>query len=329
MNNLHHYGWDSFFQEGKESSSNAMLDYGRVISVHKSLYEVITTQGTFLCEILGSLQHNNDPLGLPAVGDWVLLDRYNETRIIHEVMKRKSIIKRKKKHDASPKPIAANIDTAVIVQSVGSDFNIKRLDRILIHVLEAHITPLVVINKADLLLKGDREKIQQELSGLNSDIPVLFTSQVTGDGLTKLQKLLVPGTTVIFIGSSGVGKSSLINTLIGRDVQKTNIITERTGKGKHTTTARRLLLLETGVLVIDTPGTREFGIHDEAEEAIKENFSVIEETALNCHFSNCSHTNEKNCAVQKALAEGAIDTEQYMHYVQLQKQDSHRGGFSK
>ncbi len=314
--NLEHYGWDDFFAVAKKSSTNNNLEHGRVVSVHKSRYEVVTSEGLFSCEILGNIQFQKDPLQQPAVGDWVLLKQEKETRVIHELLVRKSLIKRQKKHDNFPKPIAANIDVAIIVQSVGDDFNIKRLDRILVHVYEAGITPVIVINKIDLA--DDISLIQNDLQNLNHDIQVIYTSYKTGAGLDELENLLVPGDTVIFIGSSGVGKSSIINHMLGHELQTTQEVMESTGKGKHTTTSRRLIKMDNGVLVIDTPGTREFGMHSDGIDAIKDNFELIEKTALNCKFSNCSHGNEPQCAVRESLENGIIDNENYERYLLLQ-----------
>ena len=315
--NLEDYGWDDFFADAKKSSSNNSLEHGRIVSVHKSRYEVITRHGTFSCEILGNLQFQKNPLMLPAVGDWVLFDYYRDTRIVHEVLARKSLIQRQKKHDHFPKPIAANIDRAIIIQAIGSDFNIKRLERILVHVYEAQVIPLVVINKIDLAVDG-LDTVKKELANLNDDITVLFTSYTAGIGIDSLQKTLVPGETVIFIGSSGVGKSSIINSMLGQDIQETNSIMTTTGKGRHTTTARRLIRLDNGVLVIDTPGTREFGMHHDDNTSIKQSFDSLELIALECKFSNCSHVNEPGCSIQKALAVGDIDREHYERYKVLQ-----------
>jgi ribosome biogenesis GTPase len=315
--NLKDYGWDDFFADAKKSSSNNYLEHGRIVSVHKSRYEVITTEGAFSCEILGNLQFQKNPLLLPAVGDWVLLDRYQDTRIVHQVLDRKSLIKRQKKHDNFPKPIAANIDRAIVVQAIGTDFNIKRLERILVHVYEAGVIPIVVINKIDLAPQ-EVLLVAEELKSLNQDITLIFTSYKTGKGIDTLEKTLTPGETVIFIGSSGVGKSSIINSMLGQPLQETNTITESTGKGRHTTTARRLIRLNNGVLVIDTPGTREFGMHSDDNVGIKQSFEYIESIALECKFSNCNHDNEPGCSIQQALAIGDIDRESYERYRVLQ-----------
>ncbi len=313
---LKHYGWSDFFAEAKKSSEYTTLEHGRVISVHKSRYEVVTSEGVFSCEILGNIQFQKNPLTSPAVGDWVLLDRSGDTRVIHHVLSRKSLIKRQKKHDNFPKPLAANIDRAIIVQSVGTDFNIKRLERMLVHIYEAQVTPLIVINKIDQAEQG-LDDIKKELRNINQDITVIFTSYTTGEGIDELMNVLVPGETVMFIGSSGVGKSSIINTMLGQDLQKTKEVMESTGKGKHTTTARKLILLDNEVLVIDTPGTREFGMHLDSLVALQQSFDDIERYALECKFSNCSHTQEPDCAIARELASGRLDQETYERYLNL------------
>lgn len=314
------YGWDDFFADSKKLSENKNLEHGRVVSVHKSRYEVVVNDGVFSCEILGNIQFKKDPLEQPAVGDWVLLKNENNTWIIYELLPRKSLIKRQKKHDNFPKPIAANIDKAIIMQAVGPDFNIKRLERILVYVYEAKVIPLIIINKIDLVDDKILEKVKKELKNLNSDVKIIFTSYKTGEGIKELEEELVSGETVIFIGSSGVGKSSIINYILGKDLQETQVIMKTTGKGKHTTTARRLIKMNNGVLVIDTPGTREFGMHSDDKTAIKQNFEYIEKVAFDCKFSNCSHGNEPNCSIRNALESGDIDGEDYKRYLDLQKE---------
>ncbi len=318
--NLEQYAWDDFFAEAKKSSLHPQLQHGRVVSVHKSKYEVVTSDGVFSCDILGNLQFQKNPLLKPAVGDWVLLDFRSDVFVIVEILKRKTLLKRQKKHDRFPKPLAANVDKAVIVQAVGLDFHIKRLERILTHVYEAGVTPLVVIHKVDQASGEERARIQSELNKIPTDIPLFFTSIQMGEGIEDFEKALQARETIVFMGSSGVGKSSLINHLIGKPLLKTQEVMERTGKGKHTTTARRLLKLPSGVLLIDTPGTREFGMHFDDQEALKQSFARIEELAAQCRFSDCGHTNEPGCAVREAIQQGSIQEEIFERYLHLQNE---------
>jgi len=317
--NLEQYAWDSFFADAKKASENGHLEHGRVLSVHKSKYEVVKSDGIFSCDIVGKLQFQKNPIHKPAVGDWVLIDRELDTFVILEVLARKSILKRQKKHDHFPKPIAANVDTAFVVQAIGSDFNIKRLNRILVHIHDAGIRPVVIINKIDLAKNG-LDIVKAELKNLDQDIPVFFTSHKTGEGVSELEKMLVPRETIIFIGSSGVGKSSLINHLFGEEILETQKITKLTGKGKHTTTVRRLIKLKNGALLIDTPGTREFGMHGDDYDALEQQFYEIEKIASLCRFKNCSHKNEEGCAIREALENGSLDKDHYERYLVLEQE---------
>ncbi len=315
---LKEYGWDKFFANAKNLSKNRNLEHGRVISVHRSKYEVIKNDGIFSCEVLGNLQFQKNPFSKPSVGDWVLINKEAGTYIIAEVLKRKSFIKRQKKYDSFPKIIASNIDKTIIVQAIGLDYSVKRLERILVHVYEAGVVPLVVINKTDMAGKDEILRIKKELNEINKDIQIIFTSYKTEEGVDRLEHNLKERETIIFIGSSGVGKSSIINHMLGENVLKTQEIVKSTGKGKHTTTARRLIKLKNGILVIDTPGTREFGMHIDDIEVFKKSFNKIEQISLCCKFSNCGHTNESGCVVKEALKNGDIQKEVYDRYLNLQ-----------
>ncbi len=317
---LKQYAWDAFFAKAKNASKNSDLEHGRVISVHKSKYEVVTQDGVFSCDILGKIQYQKNPLSKPAVGDWVLMKKEKNTFVIYEILPRKTVLKRQKKHDRFPKPIAANVDTAVIVQAVGNDFSIKRLERILVHIYEAQMRPVVVINKIDVARHSEIEKIKKDLRELNQDIPVFFTSSRSGEGMSELLSFFKKGETIIFLGSSGVGKSSLINFFIGSNELKIQEVMSSTGKGRHTTTRRTLIRLDSGVLIIDTPGTREFGMYLDDELSLKESFAEIDTLAQQCQFSNCSHYNEPGCVVREALDSGQVKKEVYERYLLLQRE---------
>jgi ribosome biogenesis GTPase / thiamine phosphate phosphatase len=318
--NLEEYGWNVSFALAKETSKNNKLIHGRVVSVHKLHYDVAFESGIATCDVLGTLQYQKDPLLLPAVGDWVLVDYHAKTPVVHEVLVRKSLLKRQKKHDRFPKPIAANVDYAVIIQSAEDDFNVKRIERILVHIYEAKVLPLIVINKIDLVNESIRTEIQKTLRSIH--VPIFYTSAKTQESVNDFISTLQAEKTYVFIGSSGVGKSTLLNLIHGEEIQKTQEITEKTGKGKHTTTARKLVRTESGILIIDTPGTREFGMYSEDTAAIEESFSDIESIIELCRFSDCGHQNEPGCAIQKALAEGILSLEKFERYQELLKEQS-------
>ena len=202
--------------------------------------------------------------------------------------------------------MASNVDTAVIVQSLAQDFSLARIQRVLVQLQESKIKPLVILNKLDIA--ENIEEVHREVKKLDTSVPVIYSSYETGEGLPEIATALTPGKTVIFIGSSGVGKSSIINTMLDEErQQKTGEVSDYSGKGKHTTTARKLFVLDNGVIVIDTPGTREFGLTVDDNEVIKDNFTQIEEYAQLCKFNDCKHFKEPQCAVHQAIDEGIID----------------------
>jgi ribosome biogenesis GTPase len=211
--------------------------------------------------------------------------------------------------------MASNVDTAVIVQSLVQDFNVNRLERVLVQLTDTGIKPLIVLNKIDLI--ENISEIHAEMKSISSDVSVIYSSFETGEGLDTIHDFLKPRETVIFIGSSGVGKSSIINTMLDEKLeQKTGTVSDYSGKGKHTTTARRLFLLDNGVIVIDTPGTREFGLTVD-DEILNQNFSIIEELAGQCKYRNCNHNKEPGCAIKNALASGELNQQLLDNYQKL------------
>jgi len=309
---LQKYGWNSDLQN---EFQNLLLEKpelvsGRVISVHRTQYEIITEEGMIIGEITGNRLKDENVYSKPVVGDWlvVTLGEGDNGNLIESILKRSTILERRRAHsEVEVQIMASNVDTAVIVQSLAQDFNVNRLERVLVQLTDTGIKPLIVLNKVDLI--DDLSIIHREMKSISSDVPVIYSSFETGQGLSEIHDFLKPNETVIFIGSSGVGKSSIINTMLDETLeQKTGTVSDYSGKGKHTTTARRLFLLDNGVIVIDTPGTREFGLTVD-DEILNQNFSIIEELSSQCKFRNCSHIKEPHCAIKNALASGELDQE--------------------
>jgi ribosome biogenesis GTPase len=317
---LQKYGWNSDLETELKSLllEKPELVSGRVISVHRTQYEIMTENGLIIGEITGNRLKDEDVYSKPVVGDWlaISLGVGNNANLIENILERRTILERRRAHsEIEVQIIASNVDTAVIVQSLVQDFNVNRLERVLVQLTDTGIKPLIVLNKIDLI--ENISEIHAEMKSISSDVSVIYSSFETGEGLDTIHDFLKPRETVIFIGSSGVGKSSIINTMLDEKLeQKTGTVSDYSGKGKHTTTARRLFLLDNGVIVIDTPGTREFGLTVD-DEILNQNFSIIEELAGQCKYRNCNHNKEPGCAIKNALASGELNQQLLDNYQKL------------
>ncbi len=329
MNILEQYGLSTSQELYIQKQGLTDFTIGRITQQHRDSYQVITEEGNFRAIITGNLRYSAaDRLDLPIVGDWVTLVPSDETYIILKVLPRESILQRQEVATKSEsQPIAANLDFALIVQSMDQNFNINRLERYVTICHTGQITPIVVLNKCDLLsaetLLVKKELVQKRLYKIN----IICTNALETAGLAALFEMLLPGKTYGIIGSSGVGKSSIVNTILGENLLKTGEIGAGHGKGKHTTTHRELLLLPSGSMLIDTPGMRELGL-TESEEGLSQSFEKIDKLAQDCQFADCNHIEEPNCAVLKAVQKGDLDPSELDNFQKLRR-ESERFTMSK
>jgi ribosome biogenesis GTPase / thiamine phosphate phosphatase len=318
---LEQYGWRPDFEGPMELYRTEGWAAGRVVLEHKHMYRVVTEQGDMLAEVSGKMRFQAAGReDYPAVGDWVALHvRSSEGRAtIHGILPRFSKFSRKAAGQTTEEQIVAvNVDTVFLVQALNQDFNVRRLERYLILAWESGANPVIVLSKADLC-SDPGEKVA-EVHAIAAGVPVHITSAVEGDGIGELAAYVRQGQTVALLGSSGVGKSTLINRLVGSEVLATGGIREEDGRGRHTTTHRELLLLPEGGLLIDTPGMRELQLW-EADSGLSAGFQDVEDAAAECRFQDCTHNREPGCAVQKALADGSLDEARYQSYLKLQKE---------
>ena len=320
--NLEALGWDDWFETRARGGCDRAGDVARVAAVDRDQLLLLDGDGAFRGKLSGRFLHEaGAPLERPCVGDWVWVDKIagEPLGVVHGVLERKGGLRRKAAGEAiEHQMIAANVDVVFIVQSCHFDFNVRRLERYLVMVRGGEATPCILLTKTDLVAPEVLAGQLQEIRHAGIDVPVRTLSNVTRAGVDELRELLVPGQTYCFVGSSGVGKSTLINGLLGRERLATKGVSG-TGEGRHTTVRRELLQLASGALVIDNPGMRELGLLA-AEGSLEASYAEIAELASRCRFRDCAHGNEPGCAVRAALESGELAEEQLASYLKLKSE---------
>lgn len=317
MKFLEDYGWNLFHQQNNTIEVRPDQWVGRVISIKGFKYELITERGELETELSGKMLYGSESENLPKVGDWVCYLDYGQLGYIVDVLPRINSLSRKNPGNKIERQIlGTNIDYALIIQGLDRDFNMMRLERYLSQVTACRISPVVVLNKADLI--HDPNIYRDEVLSLQRNCQLFFCSTITGHGIEALKSFFVKGKTYIMIGSSGVGKSSLLNMLINETLQQTNTLSDVNNKGRHTTTSRELFQLPGGGLLMDTPGMREFGVTDDLDSSTS--FPALEEFVRRCRYADCKHINEPGCAVVEALQKGVLDPVVYESYIKLMKE---------
>ena len=324
--NLEIMGFDKRFFETVEFKILEKFEIARVIAVHRDSYTVSNGEVDILTELVGKIMFSaTSPIDYPAVGDWVFVKFYdkNSFGIIHEILPRKSLLKRKtpgKKVDFQL--IAANIDVAFIVQSLNENFNLRRLERYLVMVNDSNIKPIVLLSKSDLLSVDEIANRIDKIQEIMPSLEIITFSNENESGLDRIKAIMQPCHTYCLLGSSGIGKTTLINNLIGEPIYKTKPVSNKESKGRHVTTNRQLIKLDCGAMVIDTPGMRELG-NLSVVTGLDETFSEIITLARKCRFSDCSHIKEKGCAVLKAVEKGQLSSDRYQNYLKMTKESTY------
>lgn len=315
---LENLGFDSIFTDSFTPYECEDYCPARVTLEHKGSYMVHTEQGEMPGLLTGKMYYEADDNGLPIVGDWVVtrvLDEQPPKAIIHAILPRRSKFSRKEPgKKISEQPLAANIDTVFIVVGLDNNFNVRRIERYLTLTLQGGAEPVVLLTKSDLCEAVD-ERLNEVLSSAPG-VPVHAISVLEDQGLEQLSKYLLKGRTVALLGSSGVGKSTIINYLLGKEAQKVNDVRVQDSRGRHTTTHRQLFILPSGALMIDTPGIRELQLWN-ADEGVSGVFSDIEDLARCCRFQDCSHRDEPGCKVRESLDDGTLDPSRFENYQKM------------
>jgi ribosome biogenesis GTPase len=315
-------GWNSFFSQQVTDSERARWQPARVVWEGRQRYRLSTGEAEWRADLAGRIRHAAaSRADLPAIGDWVIaaLRPAEGTATIHRVLGRRSCFSRAAAGRSTDEQIiAANVDTVLLVTSLNRDFNLRRIERYLALTWESGARPVVVLNKADLC--ADPEAWRHEMASASQGVPVLITSALRGDGMPALMEVIGAAGTTALLGSSGVGKSTLINALVGDNRQAVRAIRDRDERGRHSTTSRQLVCLQGGGILIDTPGMRELQLWD-AEDGLEHAFADVEALADDCRFRDCSHGGEPSCAVTAAVERGELAAERLANYRRLQRED--------
>ncbi|MBK8882780.1 MAG: ribosome small subunit-dependent GTPase A [Bacteroidales bacterium] len=322
---LEDLGYNFNFEKFRKDNDLIDFETGRVIAEHKERYIVKTTKGEFEAEITGNLRFTaKSRADFPAVGDWVCLTTYeSDFAIIHRIFPRFSIIKRQAVGQYGEiQIIATNIDYAFIVQAVDRDFNINRLERYLTICNSSGVSPLIILSKTDLISQPQTSAIVENIKARIKNVPVIAISNETQAGYDAINAIIEKGKTYCMLGSSGVGKSTLLNNLSCKTIMRTDTISQSTNKGRHVTSHRELIILESGGLLVDNPGMREVGIAD-SDKGLEITFDKIMSLSQNCRFKDCTHTNEKGCSVLEAVGKGELDEASYENYLKMEREKTH------
>jgi len=316
-------GFDKWYEDRLDSDLTDNCQIARVIAVHKDNFLIRNEISEVFAELTGKLLFQiESSLDYPTVGDWVYVQYLNDNTfaVIEKVFPRKTVLQRKtsgKKIEFQL--IAANIDTALIIQSLDLNYNIRRMERYLAMINQSNIQPLVLLSKSDLLSDSGIKARMDEINHLMPDLKVFAFSNLNKAEISKIQNIFNPANTYCFLGSSGVGKTTLLNNLIGEEFYKTQTISNKTNKGRHATTSRQLHILNNGAMIIDTPGMRELG-NIGIESGLDQTFDEISRLITQCRFNDCTHSNEDGCAVLTAVAEGTVSNERYDSFLKMQKE---------
>lgn len=314
------YGWSEMRQRQFEAHAREGLLPARVIAQHRALYRIVTCAGELSATLSGRFSHGADEGALPVAGDWLAVAaRASEgTATVHAVLPRTSVFVRRQAGAAGgSQTVAANVDVALLATSLDADFSPRRVERYLAAARSGGARPLIVLTKADRCL--DVASHIEVVTQVAADVQVVTVSALTGKGMEALAAQLAAGETACLLGSSGVGKSTLLNVLAGRQVMETNAVREDDGRGRHTTTHRELVLLASGALVLDTPGMRELGLWN-ADAGVATTFADIEELSRQCRFNDCAHGGEPCCAVRAALSDGSLAADRFASFTKLHRE---------
>jgi ribosome biogenesis GTPase len=322
---LEDFGYNEQLEKLRIENKLNDFEIGRVVSEHKERYIVKTEKGESEAEITGNLRFSaRNREDFPAVGDWVALINYDpDFSIIHKILPRFSVITRQAVGQTGEvQIIAANIDVAFLVQAVDRDFNINRFERYLTICYSSKVSPVIVLTKTDLITGEKLAEIRNSIHQRIKNVLVIAISNETQDGYDALKKIIEKGKTYCMLGSSGVGKSTLVNNLSGRKIMQTNTISDSTNKGRHVTSHREMIVLENGGILIDNPGMREVGIAD-SSGGLEITFDMIVSLSKNCRFKDCTHTSEVGCSVLEAVENDEIDKSSYENYLKMEKEKAH------